>query len=95
MFRAEVASALLFLVEVFAGLTLFGGILVTGYAATLPEWDAPTLILATGLSAFGLIVLAAVQVGKAVVHIATTNDQILDALIGDPDGEAEQSPADD
>lgn len=89
MFRAELASALLFLVEVFSGLATLAGIGMFGYASLLPVWDAAVLVLATILSFGGLLILAAVQVGKAIVHIATTNDQILDALLGTPEDEVD------
>ncbi len=92
MFRAELASALLFLVEVFSGLILLGGLAVVAYASLQPDWVTHTVILGAGLAFSGLCVLALAQVGKAVVHIATTNDQILAELTCEP--EAEQSTDD-
>lgn len=94
MFREETASALLFLVEVMSGLAVLAGVGAIGIAALQPEWDSRTLILGSTLVAGGLITAAAVQVGKAVVHIATTNDQILDALLGDRDDEDEPGAED-
>lgn len=87
MFRAEIASALLFLVEVMSGLAIIAGVILITYSALQPDWDQGALIAGCCLAAAGLITAAGVQVGKAVVHIATTNDQILAAVIGETEDE--------
>ena len=90
MFRAEIASALLFLVEVMSGLAAFAGVILITYSALQPDWDQGALIAGCCFAAAGLITAAAAQIGKAVVHIAATNDQILAALLEGQD--ADEAP---